>query len=362
MKKRLHALLALTLIDGLGPVKLNKSLEKRGSPIKLLSTYIPEIMREVLSRALEINTEVEAMGARVVSCHCKEYPDNLKDISDPPAVIYVKGKIPDRINQSISIVGTRKSSVEGRRLAEKAVEIMSQNQFPLISGLALGIDTAAHEAALTNFVPTVAVLAHGLDRIHPMQNRDLAKRILDNGGALLSEHPPRTIVSKWMFASRNRILVGISAATVLAESPKAGGSLISLKIALREGRQTYAFTPPCSTDSRWDGNRFVIEEGRGIAISNMADWYRSLLKEVPILRTPFKAVEEQVKKSRTEASLQQIPDNCKSVYREVSKYSRSPYEISKVLKIDMRVLRTRLFILESLGFVKRLSGDSYAQR
>ena len=296
----------------------------------------------------------------MVSYHCKEYPDNLKRIVDPPAVIFVKGIVPERVKQSISIVGTRKSCPEGRRLAEKAVELMVQHKFPLVSGMALGIDTASHKAALLNGLPTVAVLAHGLDRIHPKQNIKLAQRILEDGGALISEHPPRTPISKWMFAARNRILVGISAATVLAESPRSGGSLISVKIALREGRQTYAFTPPSSFDKRWDGNRFVIEEGRGIAISNMTGWYRSLLKEVPDLRTPLKDVESKVKKVRTNEVLKQIPEKCKSVYIEVSKESKSPQEISRVLRIEMRVLRTRLFILEAMGFVKRLPGDSYS--
>ena len=360
MKKRVHALLSLTLIEGLGPVKLKRLLEKKGSPITFLKSFNFSIRKEVTEGANEINEEVKALGARVVSYHCKEYPENLKRIVDPLAVIFVKGKIPKRLKQSISIVGTRKSCPEGRRLAEKAVELMTQHKFPLVSGMALGIDTASHKAALLSGLPTVAVLAHGLDRIHPKQNINLSQRILEYGGALISEHPPNTPVSKWMFAARNRILVGISAATVLDESPESGGSLISIKIALREGRQTYAFTPPCSFNKRWDGNMFVIEEGRGIAISNMADWYRSLLREVPDFRMSFKEVELKVKEVRISEALKQIPEKCKLVYIEVSRESQSPLEISRVLRIEMSVLRTRLFILEAMGFVKRLPGDSYS--
>ena len=361
MKKRVHALLSLTLIDGLGPVKLKHLLEKKGSPIAFLNSFNATMRKEVMERENGINEEVEALGARVVSYHCKEYPENLKRIVDPPAVIFVKGEIPERLKQSIAIVGTRRCCLEGRRLAGKAVELMTQHQFPLVSGMALGIDTASHKVALLNGLPTVAVLAHGLDRIHPQQNIKLSESILNNGGALISEHPPRTTVSKWMFAARNRILVGISAATVLAESPVSGGSLISVKIALREGRQTYAFSPPNSMDKRWDGNRFVIEEGRGIAISNMEDWYRSLLQEVPDLRKPFKEVVSKVKQARISETLTQIPDKCKSVYLEVSRGSQSAHEIRMKLRIEMRVLRTRLFILETMGFVKRLPGDSYSQ-
>ncbi len=360
MKKRVHALLSLTLIDGLGPVKLKRFLEKKGSPTTLLQSFSPSVRKKAVDRATEINEEVHALGARVISYHCKEYPENLKRIVDPPAVIYVKGDLPEELKRSISIVGTRRCCPEGRRLAEKAVELMAQQNCPLVSGMALGIDTASHKAALLNGLPTVAVLAHGLDRIHPKQNKQLSERILEKGGALISEHPPGTSVSKWMFAARNRILVGISVATVLAESPVSGGSLISVKIALREGRQTYAFIPPCSFDPRWDGNRFVIEEGRGIGISNMSDWHRSLLKEVPSLRTPFKKVEARVKSRRLHDTLHQIPDKCKSVYIEVSRESQSPHEISRALRIDLGVLRTRLFILETLGFVKRLPGDSYS--
>ena len=196
MKKRVHALLSLTLIEGLGPVKLKRLLEKKGSPITFLKSFNFSIRKEVTEGANEINEEVKALGARVVSYHCKEYPENLKRIVDPPAVIFVKGKIPKRLKQSISIVGTRKSCPEGRRLAEKAVELMTQHKFPLVSGMALGIDTASHKAALLSGLPTVAVLAHGLDRIHPKQNINLSQRILEYGGALISEHPPNTPVSK----------------------------------------------------------------------------------------------------------------------------------------------------------------------
>ena len=363
MKPHVHFLLALTLVENLGPKGLTNLLKIHGSPKTAFESIPRGVRRALFLRAEEINRQVTTLGARVVSCHCKEYPFNLRNICDAPGVIYVKGTIPQEIDKAIAVVGTRKCSEEGKRFAEMAVDQMAQNGFPLVSGMALGIDTAAHKAAVFYGLKSVAVFAHGLDRIHPKSNVRLAHEILDKGGAWISEHPPGTNVLKWMFAARNRILVGLCVGTVLAESPESGGSMISLKLALDYGRATYAFQPPNAYMKRWDGNRRVIADNKGFAIKTMAQWMRKLHLEVPAMKRTTHEMNDVKKaaKANMDAALEFIPDPCKSVYKEVSVNTISAFELSKKLKTNIKIIRTRLFILETLQRVERLPGDCYSR-
>ena len=363
MKPHVHFLLALTLVENLGPKGLMNLLQTYGSPRKAYESIPRRIRLELSLRAEEINKQVIALGARVVSFHCEEYPLNLRNIYDAPGVIYVKGLIPLEIDKAIAVVGTRKCSEEGKRFAEMAVYQLAKNGFPLVSGMALGIDTAAHKAAVLYGLKSVAVFAHGLERIHPKSNIRLAQEIIEKGGAWISEHPPGTKVLKWMFAARNRILVGLCAGTVLAESPASGGSMISLKLALGYGRATYAFQPPNAYMKRWDGNRLVIEDNKGFAIKTMAQWMKKLYKEVPAMKRSKLEINEAKKmaKASLESALSLIPNPCKSVYKEVSLRTISALDLSKQLKTDIKTIRTRLFILESLQMVERLPGDCYSR-
>jgi len=363
MKPHVHTLLALTLVENLGPKGLMNLLKIHESPLRAFESFPRSIRAELSQKAEEINRQVTALGARVVSYHCREYPYNLRNICDAPGVIYVKGEIPQEIDKAIAVVGTRKCSEEGKRFAEMAVDQLAKNGFPLVSGMALGIDTAAHKAAVLYGLKSVAVLAHGLERVHPKSNIRLAQEIIEKGGAWISEHPPGTKVLKWMFAARNRILVGLCSGTVLAESPESGGSMISLKLALEYGRATYAFQPPNAYMKRWDGNRLVISENKGFAIKTMSQWMKKLYKDVPVMkRTKLESnVAKKVAKANLESALSLIPAPCISVYKEVSVRTISAFELSTRLKIDIKTIRTRLFILETLQMVERLPGDCYSR-
>jgi len=363
MNPRVHTLLALTLIENLGPTKLQALLVKKGSPKAVLDMYCRGVRKDVLSKATEIQESVKKLGGRVVSFHCREYPELLKQISDPPAVIYVKGTIPNEIKRSIAVVGTRMCSPEGKRFAELTVNHMADQNWPLVSGLAKGIDAAAHNAALSKGLPSVAVLAHGLERIHPCCNVSLANQIIKHGGAWITEHPPGTKVLKWMFAARNRILVGICQATVLAESPEKGGSMISLKLALSYNRGTYSFQPPNAYNSRWNGNRYIIAQNPKNAIKTIPSWHNQLLQESNDMRRNKKdqARATSVSKTAIEEGLKRVPTPCLPVYQQLSQDGRSILEISRATRTDITVVRTRLFILESLEMVKREPGDCYSR-
>jgi len=362
MTSRVHTLLALTLIDDLGPTKLKSLITIKGSAIAALKTYPLSVRKSVLDKALKVHKRVSDLGGRIVSFHCPEYPFLLKNISDPPGVIYLKGNIPKEISRAIAVVGTRKCSPEGKRFAELSVKHMAKQNWPLVSGLALGIDTAAHNMAIKMDLPSVAVLAHGFERIHPICNESLANEILRHGGAWISEHPPGTKVLKWMFAARNRILVGLCSATVLAESPEKGGSMISLKLALNYNRGTYAFLPPNAYENRWNGNRYIIAQNQKNAIKTIPNWHNQLISEIKEMAVTKEEqrLKDQVAEGVKIAGAKIAPERCQSLYMELSRCPKSPYEISKILRTDVKTIRTRLFILESLQMVKREPGDCYS--
>jgi DNA processing protein len=244
MKSDINSWIAITLLPNLGPIKLAQLVEKWGSPQAVLNSKTTFSERKILEeKARNILLKVDNLGGYALSLDCPSYPSLLAQIPDAPPVIYVKGTLPENLGRAVAVVGTRKCSKDGAANASEIARTLDSLSCPLISGLALGIDTAAHRASLAHGAPSVAVLAHGLDRIHPHSNKQLALRLLENGGAWITEHPPGTEVFPWMFASRNRILVGLCAATIMVQSPVKGGSLISARLALDYNRDTFAVVP-----------------------------------------------------------------------------------------------------------------------
>lgn len=162
----------------------------------------------------------EKEGIRVLYFTDPDYPQRLNspDCEDTPVLLYYIGSANLNKERVISIVGTRRATEYGRSNTELLVNGMKQEEVLIVSGLALGIDSAAHRAALANMLPTVAVVAHGLEQIYPPQNRDLAKRIVQSGGGIITEYPHGTAINPGMFPARNRIIAALSDATVVVEA------------------------------------------------------------------------------------------------------------------------------------------------
>lgn len=343
--------IAVKEIEKAGPTTIGRWREKYGSPEEILRVEATEKERKLYrARALQIQREVENLGGYILSTDCPGYPKLLASIPDAPPVIYVKGKIPSNIDSAVAVVGTRKCTSDASATAAKVSHKLAELGRPVVSGLALGIDAAAHSASLGIGAPTVSVLAHGLDRIHPLANVRLSERILEKGGALISEHPPRTKVMKWMFASRNRILVGLCKATVLIQSPITGGSMISADLALGYNRDTYAIYPLNSKEKVWEGNRHLFATTVAEKIIDIDAWAEKL-----------GACSEQSKVPVEQSQLSnQMPERCKSVYDIIIQRSVvTPAVLSKELGETLRTIRTRLFVLEILGWVRRAPGDRY---
>ena len=190
----------------------------------------------------------------------KYYPNKLKSIYDPPELLYCLGDIRLLNEPSIAIVGTRNASNYGKRIAYNLSQELSKRGVTIISGLASGIDSYAHEGAFKNVGKTIAVLGSGIDVIYPKENEDLYKSIIKNGGLIVSEFPLGTKPEKDNFPKRNRIISGLSDGVVVVEAKKKSGALITADLALEQGRSVFAV--PGNIDSQnSEGTNNLIKEG-----------------------------------------------------------------------------------------------------
>lgn len=199
----------------------------------------------------------------------KNYPQRLLNGYDSPALLYYRGKADLNTSKIVAVVGTRNNSEYGKTVTEKLITDLAGNQVLIVSGLAFGIDTIAHKAALKNNLHTVGVLAHGLDRIYPYQNKTLAKQMVEQGG-LLTDFISNTNPDKQNFPKRNRIVAGMCDALVVIESGKKGGSLITAELANGYNKDVFAI-PGKTTDTRSEGCNFLIRQNKASLITGSAD-------------------------------------------------------------------------------------------
>ncbi len=198
-----------------------------------------------------------------------EYPKLLAEIPDSPESLFVKIKkgVPLELSRpAAAIVGTRKATSHGESLASATAETLARRGLAIVSGLALGIDAASHRGALKAMGRTIAVLAGGLDKIYPPQNERLAEEILQSGGALISEYPPETPPFKQNFLARNRIISGLSFATVVIEAPRISGAIQTARLAAEQGRDVFVF-PGGVGQSNYVGSHALIRDGARLATS-----------------------------------------------------------------------------------------------
>lgn len=189
-----------------------------------------------------IMERLEKEGITTISINEPNYPALLKEISDPPHTLFVRGKISADNGPSLGVVGTRKLTNYGRQACEELVKPLAKNGVTIVSGLALGIDAAAHQATLDSGGTTIAVLGSGIDKQHvyPSAHRYLSELIIKNGGAVISEYPPGFLPTQYSFPARNRIIAGLTLGTLVVEAPEVSGALITARCALDYNREVFA--------------------------------------------------------------------------------------------------------------------------
>ncbi len=219
----------------------------------------------------------------------EKYPKRLLNCYDSPSLLYYRGTADLNTSRIISIVGTRNNSDYGKNICEKMIEELKAENVLVASGLAFGIDTIAHKAALKNNLQTVAVLAHGLDRIYPAQNKPLAKQITEQGG-LLTEFISNTNPDKQNFPKRNRIVAGMCDAVIVIESSKKGGSLITAELGNGYNKDVFA-VPGRINDSKSEGCNYLIKNNKA-ALINSTDDFLEMMNWKPVPKPSAKKQRE----------------------------------------------------------------------
>jgi len=216
----------------------SKELAQAGMDQKTINNFLKQRPTIVPQQELE---KLERLRVHVITWKDKTYPRLLKEIDHPPPVLYVAGTLTEADRFALAIVGTRKASTYGRQVTEHFASKLAKGEVTVVSGLALGIDTFAHTAALDAGGRTVAVLGSGLDIIYPSSNFNLARRIVESGqGALITEFPLGVKPEGGNFPARNRIISGLSQGVLITEAPQASGALITANFALEQGREVFA--------------------------------------------------------------------------------------------------------------------------
>jgi DNA processing protein len=234
------------------------TLAQAGIDQRTIDSFLKQRKNIVPQRELE---RLEKLRVTVITWKDKTYPPLLKAIDYAPPVLYVAGKLTEADQFAIAIVGTRNSSQYGRQVTEQFANELAAHNVTIVSGLALGIDTIAHKAALDAGGRTIAVMACGLDTIYPADNHGLAKRIVESGqGALITEFPLGVKPESRYFPTRNRIISGLSLGVLVTEAPQKSGALITVKFALEQGRDVFA-VPGNIFSSKSTGVNKIIQDG-----------------------------------------------------------------------------------------------------
>jgi DNA processing protein len=268
------AWLSLYMIPGLGNIVLKRLIERFGDPETVLEADLPELMNvegmrrdiagKIMNRSLSTEAEKELRNAE--RCHARiitytepSYPAFLREIYNPPMLLYVKGREIPLTQTFVGVVGSRNPTHYGRKAAEKIALGLARRGAGVVSGLARGIDAAAHRGCLRGNGFTIAVVGTGIDVVYPASNKALFKQIETNG-AIVSEFVTGTPPEPRNFPIRNRIISGLSRGTVVVEATKKSGSLITASLALEQGREVFAV--PGSIDSfKSTGTHFLIKQG-----------------------------------------------------------------------------------------------------
>lgn len=274
-------MIAFSHISGIGPVKLRLIREHfgdmewawRAGPQDLIAAGLDEkTVQEIVARRPHIFPEremeiLEERGIQVITWEQPSYPPRLKEIYSAPAVLYLKGNLLPEDEWAVAVVGTRRATVYGREAAEQLAGALGRNRVTVVSGLAKGIDTAAHQAAIRDGGRTIAVLGSSMDSIYPPENTKLAASIVEHG-ALLSEYPLGTKPAPVNFPWRNRIISGLSLGVLVVEAGEDSGANITAKYALEQNREVFAvpggiFWPKSRGTNNWikQGAKLVMEVG-----------------------------------------------------------------------------------------------------
>jgi DNA processing protein len=268
--------LGFNLVRGIGPSRLRAiynyfqhDLEAawHAAATDLQNAGLTEpVIESFLQRRRTLNLDgalkrLHELGARICTLEDSEYPPLLAEIEDAPPLFYIKGQLFPEDERALAVVGTRRATTYGRSVAHDLTTTLAQSGVTIVSGLAKGIDTVAHQAALAAGGRTIAVLANGIDILYPRENQALIEQIINEGrGAIITEYPPRTPPDAKHFPARNRLISGLALGVLIVEAPVASGALLTAELAAEQGREIFA-VPGNITSANSRGANKLIQDG-----------------------------------------------------------------------------------------------------
>jgi len=352
---------AFNCVDGFGPQAFKKllagfsSLEQAWKStdtdrFEQLGLTKKQIDNFFLSRQKNLPENIFGELAKekieILTIKDEAYPSHLKEIASAPPVLYLRGNRAILSNKSIAIVGSRKFTEYGRRVTENLTRDLVRAGLTIVSGLALGIDGIAHRAALDAGGITAAILGTGIDdaTIYPREHFNLARRIIESGGALITEQPPRTPSLKQNFPARNRIMAGLALGTLVIEAAESSGSLITANFALEQNREVFA-VPGDIFSPQSDGANLLIKKGAKM-VTSAAD----ILEEFSLSRAQ---IELPLKIFKPESPEEKI------IWKIISNDPLHIDKISKLTKLETATVASTLATLEIEGAVKNIGGQNF---
>ena len=318
----------LSQIDGLSVKKAEKFVDKRKN------LDIEKIYNTVLEK-----------GIKYFTFDSPNYPKMLKEISDPPAVLYYKGN-PEVCNfeKTVAIVGSRKASFHAKEAVEKIVSELEGTDICIVSGLASGIDTSAHTSALKHNLKTIGVIASGFDFTYPASNKSLYKQIEEGGGLVVSEYYPTFEPLKFRFPQRNRIVSGLSYGTLVAEASMRSGALITANLTLEQGRELMCI-PGLISNPNTEGIYKLLKNGAAL-VTCANDILETLNWEIK--------PQEQL-----QMPLSDLTDDEQKIYDALEVEEKGFDELSVITKINTNDLLINLTTMELKGIIRQVAGDRY---
>ena len=356
-KWNLESLIALTYIKGMSYAEHRKIVERYSSYSEFISNAFNMKQGEFFADARQTNSQnIENAKKQVDFCYENQinivsifdenYPYLLKNIASPPTILFVRGKLQNSAAVSISVVGTRKCTTYGKLATEMFVSEFIKNDLIVTSGLAYGIDSLVHQAAIKNNGITYSVIASGIDKIFPQTSKRLADEIVETGGAIISEYKCGTAALQGYFPQRNRIISGISKATLVIESAIKGGSLITARFALDQGRDVFAVAGNITSEKSAGCNSLIRANTAAIAVSPQA-----MLQDLGLMELSFeKTRPKEISFNSKEEEL---------IYNILSDEPIHIDSIPQLANLDISEVLVKLLEMEFNEQVKQLPGKYY---
>ncbi len=371
---KVRVYLHLHLANGIGSRRFQQLIQAVDNPEKILSVNKNEL-RDILgnNRAAKqiyegIQTvdpekelkEAEELGVRIISFEDEEYPELLRQIPDFPPILYLKGNLSWEDNLALAVVGTRRPSRYGAEQASRFAYILSQMGFTIVSGLARGIDSSAHRGTLLGNGKTIAVLGCGLKRIYPPENEALASKILEKGGALISEYPLDTEPLACNFPMRNRIVAGISVGTLVVEAPLNSGALTTANLSIEYNREVFAIPGPIDNPNFVGSNR-LIQEGKAKLVIQPEDILDELGKAGEMLKSQAGSVDMNINSVDD-----MIDTNLSEEERKIWQFLKhGPADIDTICtfcNLPPAKISALLTLMEIKGIIKKLPGNQFTRK